>query len=56
MGKLWEVIGGAEKGGILVRQGAKDLGVLKRALFTRVDYGTINKKAYRNGGIFQKSH
>lgn len=22
--------------------------------FTRVDYGTINKKAYRNGGIFQK--
>lgn len=26
MGKLWEVIGGAEKGGILVRQGAKELG------------------------------
>ena len=54
MGKLWEVIGGAEKGGILVRQGAKDLDVLKRAAETRVNYGTINKKAYRNGGIFQK--
>ena len=58
MGKLWEVIGGAEKGGILVRQGADcwagrfETGVI---FYTCWLWNLSIKKAYRNGGIFLKN-